>query len=174
MNIGDKVRALHEDIEGYISKFLPNDIIEVEIEDGFGIPVHRSELVIVSSQEAEYFEDENTEVSKQIPKVAKQATEKGIFMIFEPLQGNKLVKLRIYNNTSHQVIISSFEKIHESFNFSFGGLIKAKDFIDGKVYSLDSFEEWPTFIYQFSVVPDKNLELPVFKKKEIKFVMKVI
>ena len=71
MNIGDKVRALHEDIEGYISKFLPNDIIEVEIEDGFGIPVHKKELVIVSSQEAEFFEEGTVVPKKPIPKIAK-------------------------------------------------------------------------------------------------------
>ncbi len=41
MNIGDRVRLIHGSEEGIVTKLLPHDTVEVEIEEGFKIPVLR-------------------------------------------------------------------------------------------------------------------------------------
>jgi hypothetical protein len=55
MNIGDRVRLVHGREEGIITKVLPNNIVEVEIEDGFRIPVKRNEAVVISELEQKVF-----------------------------------------------------------------------------------------------------------------------
>ena len=81
MKVGDKVRALHEDIEGVVTKFLPNNLVEVEIEDGFEIPVQKGELVVVAAAEAEYFEQETQEILESKPRVV-DTVNKGVFLVF--------------------------------------------------------------------------------------------
>ena len=45
MNIGDKVRLIHSKEEGIVTRILPNNVIEIEIEDGFRLPVLKRESV---------------------------------------------------------------------------------------------------------------------------------
>ena len=53
MNIGDKVRLVHGREEGIIYAFLPGNVVEIEIEDGFRIPVLRNEIVTISPMESQ-------------------------------------------------------------------------------------------------------------------------
>jgi hypothetical protein len=53
MNIGDKVRLVHGREEGVIYAFLPGNVVEIEIEDGFRIPVLRNEIVTISPVESQ-------------------------------------------------------------------------------------------------------------------------
>ena len=55
MNVGDRVRLLKGREEGIISKIVNDKLIEVEIEDGFNIPVLKKEVVLISQQEASAF-----------------------------------------------------------------------------------------------------------------------
>ncbi len=56
MHIGDKVRLLHDKEEGIIRRILDNRLVEVEIDDGFIIPVLKKELVTIASHEKETLE----------------------------------------------------------------------------------------------------------------------
>lgn len=49
MNIGDKVRFLNDVGGGKISAFRPGGIVLVEDEDGFDVPVHESEIVVIET-----------------------------------------------------------------------------------------------------------------------------
>ncbi|MGB5931214.1 MAG: DNA mismatch repair protein MutS, partial [Cyclobacteriaceae bacterium] len=73
MNIGDRVRMMKGSEEGVVVRFLQNDLVEVEIEDGFQIPVLKRELVVISAQEDEYFGSikprKEVETSRAAPKV---------------------------------------------------------------------------------------------------------
>ncbi len=51
MDIGDKVRLLHGTEEGIIRRIIDKRTVEIEIEDGFLIPVLRQEIVIISPDE---------------------------------------------------------------------------------------------------------------------------
>ncbi|MEQ9300611.1 MAG: Smr/MutS family protein [Cyclobacteriaceae bacterium] len=57
--IGDKVRVLSSTEEGLVVG-IKNDIVEVEIEDGFTIPVLNRDIVLVSGSEREYFGGDST------------------------------------------------------------------------------------------------------------------
>lgn len=49
MEIGDKVRFLNDVGGGKITEFRKNGIIIVEDEDGFGIPMHEQDIVVVET-----------------------------------------------------------------------------------------------------------------------------
>ena len=51
MKLGDKVRFIHGKEQGQIVKLIDQKQVEVEIEDGFRIPVLKTELVVVASEE---------------------------------------------------------------------------------------------------------------------------
>lgn len=72
MQVGDYVRFLHGSEKGKISKIIDNKTIEVEIEDGFGIPVLMSEVVLVNQAGEKHFEDRRG-VTK--PSMKKEETD---------------------------------------------------------------------------------------------------
>ncbi len=167
MKIGDKVRALHEDIEGVVTKFLPNDLVEVEIEDGFEIPVHKGELVIVSASEAEYFEQEVQEIKASKPRIVDKI-EKGLFLVFDPFHGEKLVKLKVYNSSSQDISLIGYENDAVSFKHSMSGVIKPNSFLEGSVFSLETFNDWPNLVFQFTYLPKNADAMPISKMREFK------
>ena len=167
MKIGDKVRALHEDIEGVVTKFLPNNLVEVEIEDGFEIPVQKGELVIVSAAEAEYFEQESQEIKESKPKRV-DIIQKGLFLIFDPFHGEKLVKLHVYNSSSQPIAITGYEHDNTSYKFGLSGVIEPSSFLEGGVFSLESFNEWPSLVFQFTYLPKSTDAMPMSKVREFR------
>ena len=54
VNIGDYIREVHGDYEGIV-KTIKGNVLEVEIEEGFIVPLAKSNIVVVSSNEKEYF-----------------------------------------------------------------------------------------------------------------------
>lgn len=67
MKIGDQVRLLRGTEEGRIVNIKKNNIVEIEIEEGFIIPALKNEVVIIDKSEAESFK-----LDESIPKEALQ------------------------------------------------------------------------------------------------------
>ncbi|GIV30105.1 MAG: hypothetical protein KatS3mg028_1171 [Bacteroidia bacterium] len=78
MNIGDKVRLLHGKESGVIVA-IKGDIVEVEIEDGFTIPVQKREVVLISSEESKRFSSQEKD-SKILVREVQSAI--GIYLAF--------------------------------------------------------------------------------------------
>jgi hypothetical protein len=88
MKIGDRVRLMKGTEEGIVVKMLDKSLVEVEIEDGFAIPVLESELVVVSSDESTAFDTpklDNQKINK--PKsISEKANQlKGYHLAVIPL-----------------------------------------------------------------------------------------
>ena len=107
MNIGDKVRSKHGFEEGIVKRVLPKNIIEVEIEDGFVVPLVKSELVIVSALEDNYFSTSTTENTPQEQHSKPQGgslAEKGIYLAIEEV--NDTIYFHLINNTDLSCLIA--------------------------------------------------------------------
>ncbi len=106
MNIGDKVRLLRDKEEGIIYAFLPGNIVEIEIEEGFRIPVLRSEVVTVSPMESQRMKPAESasgsfaKKQEEFPTFSRKApfAEKGIYLAFLPVNDRELT-LHIINNS---------------------------------------------------------------------------
>lgn len=82
MNIGDKVRLLHGTEEGIIRRIIDKKTVEIEIEDGFLIPVLRQEIVTISSDEDPEHASINLMASESIKKSNTEEDKQytGIFL----------------------------------------------------------------------------------------------
>ncbi len=134
MNIGDKVRLIHSKEEGIVTRFLKNDVVEVEIEEGFKLPVLRKELAVVSKAEDKAFKPQSKLQETIAPQraVGERSSshvkaEKGIYLAFLPIN-DKLVSLHIINNSDWDLpfsLTSGSEKTHRGL---LGGFLTARTF----------------------------------------------
>ncbi len=110
MRIGDKVRLLKGKEEGYIVSMKGN-IVEIEIEDGFTIPVILNEVVVIDKKEAEAFrKNEEPESIPAPPERRQNAIGEGIFLGVIVRENQWL--FAIINQTDSDILfsISSIEK----------------------------------------------------------------
>ena len=155
MNIGDKVRLLRAKEQGVVSRFLPGDMIEIEIEDGFRIPVMRSELVPVSPLEAERLLKTSTYAPQKTvtPSAPAILSNQGIYLAFVPVNDREYT-LHLINNTDWEFpYVLGEESAATSGGVQFRGVhtgvLKAKSQQKmNDLYTHATFEEWPTFVVQ--------------------------
>ncbi|MVM38045.1 DNA mismatch repair protein MutS [Spirosoma sp. HMF3257] len=173
MNIGDKVRLLRAKEQGVVSRFLPGNMIEIEIEDGFRIPVMRSELVLVSPMEAErllkpsIYEPQKTVAPAPPTIVANQ----GIYLAFAPVNDREYT-LHLINNTDWEFPYVLGEESAGAgggvqFRGLHSGLLKPKSQQKmNDLYAHAKFEEWPTFVVQglWFRAGKSSLRQPILKR----------
>lgn len=149
MNIGDRVRLIHSKEEGIVYRFLPNDVVEIEIEDGFRLPVMRREVTVVSAVEAQAFRQPKvvaaTPTTEAKPNVIR--ADKGIFMAFVPNNDREL-SFYLINNSDWDLPFSLTTPTDSHQRGLAGGCLKAKSSLKVKDLLVKDFEEWGTFVFQ--------------------------
>lgn len=152
MNIGDRVRLLYHKQEGIITAFLPQNMVEVEVEDGFRIPVLKSELVVIAKEEDMVF----GKGAGQKPQGMGTATaiadikvwaEVGVYLAFVPFNDNKL-SVYVINNTDLQVLFTFGESNNGSFNGLGSGVMLKRSSQKVHEVSLQNFEKWLPMLVQ--------------------------
>lgn len=151
MNIGDKVRMLRAKEQGIVTRFLPGNQVEIEIEDGFRIPVLRSEIVVVSPMEATRFKPEPI-VDPKKPAKSEIIGNVGFYLAFVPQSergGVREVDVYLVNNTDWELPFTIGEEREARYTGLHAEVLKARSFTKlGQRYSLATFENWPTFVIQ--------------------------
>ena len=119
MKIGDKVRMLSGTEEGVITKILQHGQVEIEIEDGFCLPVMASEVVLIHKQEEKYFGKKSpVAVEEEVKKSFLETTRKtkksivgeGIYLAFTDFN-DKLLNVYLINNLSYLMLVSVSEQL---------------------------------------------------------------
>lgn len=140
MNIGDQVRALHSDEAGFITKIIDDKTIEIEIEDGFTIPILIKNVVLVKREESEYF-DQNQQTPVENNIVKKSATHLGIYLAFIPVSEN-FVDLHFINNTDYELLITAHSVSEKSIKGEFSIQSNPKSHTLLNKWNIKSFEKW--------------------------------
>lgn len=150
MNIGDRVRLIHSKEEGIITKLLKDNVVEVEIEDGFKLPVLKRELAVISSTENQFFR-KSTVLNDEIKPVAKPTgvnAEKGIFMAFEQ-KNDREISTYLINNTDFDLPFTLTLGSDKAQRGLLGGCLKAKSFQKSlSDLQMKDFDEWGVFNFQ--------------------------
>ncbi len=149
MNIGDKVRLVHGKEEGVIYAFLPGNVVEIEIEDGFRIPVLRNEIVTISPVEAQRMQktSDSSKLAAQSDNiVSRQAVfaEKGIYAAFVSVN-DKTVILHIINNTDWTLPFSVTKQADQLNTGIAGGVLLPRTSQKLIELEMKDFEVWPLF-----------------------------
>ncbi len=132
MQVGDNVRLLHGTEEGKIVRFIDDKFLEMEMSDGFIIPVLIREVVPVDKQEYDRFGSGKTKeplpesISKSGKTVENADDEEAIFIgLTEESEGQ--YRLFMVNSSQHQVLYSiSYNENNQIKGISAGHLIPGK------------------------------------------------
>ena len=163
MNIGDRVRSISSSEEGVITKFLPTNEVEVEIEDGFRIPYLRTDLVVVSAVEKDFFGDDTASkaVEKDIAKEERRSVDaiKGIFLAFTHYN-DKILEVHLANNTDFVLSAVFCEEENKNFHGIYSGQLPSRKSVKIHEVNIDKFERWPVFVFQFLYFKPGKFSLP--------------
>jgi hypothetical protein len=172
MNIGDKVRLVHGREEGVIYAFLPGNIVEIEIEDGFRIPVLRNEIVTISPIESQRLvkqQDSKKIGSQSDIIVSRQApfAEKGIYIAFVTINDRALT-LHVINNTDW-ILPFTAVSLTEQVSVGLGaGVLQPRTSQKLTEVLMKDFESWPVFELKLLYFREGNYLLPQPLTKKIK------
>jgi len=166
MNIGDRVRVLHGKEEGIIRKVSAGGRIEVEIEDGFVIPVLKSEVVLVAEAEKNYFGDSgSTPAHLDTPLPISAAKDQGLYLAFVPINDQSL-SLYLINDSVQPYLSHASEVYGTNHRTLFAGALGAGEAkkIDDRI--LKELDEWPAFLLRFIPIQAKlNRAIPAFERQ---------
>ena len=151
LNIGDKVRLLRGSEEGVITQFLKNNLIEVEIEDGFAIPVMRNEVVVVAKEESNYFqpiESAREAPPRPSPRDLEKARQvEGIYLAYVPINDQQL-SLHLINTTDFAMPYVLGEEANGNFKGVSSGTIETNSTVKVSNLLVADFDRWPVLIFQ--------------------------
>ena len=150
MNIGDKVRLLRGSEEGVITQFLDGNLIEVEIEDGFGIPVMRSEVVVVAQEENKYFQRPDSPQETAKPVVKRDPAPllaSGVYLAYVQINDQQL-SLHLINTTDFEMPYVLGEETKGNFRGVSSGVLGAQNTVKIMNQAVADFDRWPVLIFQ--------------------------
>lgn len=153
INIGDKVRLLHSSEEGIVSKILNNNLIEVEIEDGFHIPIKRNEVVKIAREEASQFKPEPSLKAKPQAQIQAQESkqviaQKGIYVGFVAIN-DQLYSMNVINNTDFDLPFTLGEEQEERYEGICADILRSREYLKVREVNIQKLKEWGVFIFQF-------------------------
>jgi hypothetical protein len=147
MNIGDKVRNIRGTEEGIVTRLLKDNLVEVEIEDGFAIPFLKSELVIVSSSESKYFK-KNEPSAAEVAKTVIPRSEKGIYLALVPISESTYT-VSVINNTDWEMPYTLHVGEGKGIRGMLSGSLSPKSSQQASsTLKMQDFDEWSTLSIQ--------------------------
>ena len=173
MNIGDRVRLMRGREEGIVTKILGNGLLEIEIEDGFTIPVKHSDVVVIHEMEQKVFNP--TPASRIEPQITDRRvtvseilSNRGIYMAFVPNNDRELSQYLI-NNTDWELPFMLSVGSDPHHKGLAAGTLKAKTTLKVQNILVKDFEEWGTFTFQAFLFRLAFMKLPEPIIKKLKF-----
>ncbi len=158
MNIGDRVRLIHGKEEGRITRLLGNQQLEIEIADGFRIPVLRNEVVIIAAQETKLSKDNTINLS---------ALSEGVYLAWIAFN-DKLTELFVINDTSSRIFFSLHEVKDNTQRLIHSGIVNAASHTGTSSLDLSNFDNWPVLQFQVMYLNDQWQESKSSFSKKIK------
>lgn len=167
LKLGDKVRFVNENMEGYVTSIRDSKTVGVTIEDDFEIPVLIGELIqIQDSYSSTQNNVRTTEKKEQTPIATNHAL--GIYLAFERISESQL-KAYLFNNISEQIQLAYYQKENNIHVFQSAFLIERQEVISlNKTFELNHIEEWRDWYFMMHLLPERSVELPVSIVKSFK------
>ncbi|MCE7040798.1 DUF2027 domain-containing protein [Dyadobacter sp. CY312] len=172
MNIGDKVRLVHGREEGIVYAFLPGNVVEVEIEDGFRIPVLKNEIVTISPVESQRLvkAPDSQKIGSQSDKIVSRTpvfAEKGIYLAFASVN-DRAVTVHLINNTDWILPFTATAQ-DQSVQTGLGaGTLQPRSAQKLSELLIKDFEMWPTFDFKILYYREGRFTLPLPLNKKLK------
>jgi hypothetical protein len=156
MKIGDKVRLVHGKESGTITRIIGNQQVEVEIEDGFRIPVARNEVTIISSTET--LLTGKTDAMTPTVESASVQTLSGTVQIAFQAFNDRTHKVLLINERNCSILFCCYKKTKQNTLLIHSGKLDAGTILTIDEWTTQEFSSWPSLHFQFIYL------LPVIEK----------
>lgn len=168
MNIGDRVRLLHGNEEGVITKISAGGRVEVEIEDGFRIPAMKNEVVVISAVEGQHFGGVTKPQEPTITSSKKITDKEGLFLSYLPIN-DKDHSLHLSNVSKRDYFTLVTELYGSNGQTLLAEKLGANSTRKLTEKSISNFEEWPTLLIQFFPIHPRVEKMEPSFERKIKF-----
>jgi hypothetical protein len=144
VKLGDFVRFVDENLEGYVTRIIDKDTIGVTDSNDFEIPVMVTKVTLVHGE----IPDDNTVVGNR-PAVAVAATEfikDGVYLgLVSDQHSNSVAHFHIVNDSSYDLLVSFTTEKGDHFKGEFAGLVSGNS--SKRIYSanMGDIQVWPKF-----------------------------
>jgi dsDNA-specific endonuclease/ATPase MutS2 len=162
MKIGDKVRLIHGKEQGRVVQIIDAKQVEVEIEDGFRIPILKVELVVVSSEESSSVSERESVIEGGVVRWG------GIYLVFTQFN-DQTYELNLVNDTSYKTYFVIGEEKTSVYKGVFSGFIEKESFVKLLEVNIKDFDNWPEFIIQLIFFSYGESEFRPALLKKIRF-----
>jgi hypothetical protein len=143
LKIGDFVRFVDENLEGYITKIIDKDMIGVTDANDFEIPVMASKVTLIHGEIPENGPLASSNISQPIPEVF---VAEGISLgLVSDQHIASVAHFHLVNDSSFQLLASLTTEKNGTFNGEYAGIVKPHSTV--KIYSanLSDIQMWPAF-----------------------------
>ena len=142
--IGDFVRLVEEDAEGYVTSILKDGMIAVTGQDGFEIPVMSSKVTFVHGKMDT--EEDRAEQKQEIPQA--EFVAEGVYLAITGDSKQGIAEFYLVNETSYTLLLSMNSLKSGKVKGEFAGEIPANRAV--KIYTAHvvSVGTWPEFNFQ--------------------------
>src|SRR5690606_15423467 len=165
--LGEFVRFIDENREGYITRIIDDQIVGVTGEDDFEIPVAVNNLARVHGHASSEIDEDlvsPTEISLD------EFEQRGVYLAVIP-DANKgsLVHFYVVNKSSFQLFVTLNTEAKEKYKGEYSGTLNAQSVVKVHTAALPELDVWPK--YNFRVLPytTQNIKPAKFIEAEYKF-----
>ena len=144
INLGDFVRFVDENIEGYVTRIIDKDTIGVTDANDFEIPVLASKVTLVHGN----IPDDDTVVGSRSAAVVTPAefVKDGVFLgLVSDQHSNSVAHFHVVNNTSYDLLVAFTTEKNDHFKGEFAGIVAGNT--AKRIYSanMSDIQIWPKF-----------------------------
>ena len=165
MKIGDKVRLVHGKESGIITRVIDAQQIEVEIEDGFRIPVAKREVTVISTEEGLLTGRSSAPEPNQ--PVADKTLNGTIQVAFQAFN-DRTHRVFLINERNCAVLFSCFKKTKQNIQLIQSGRLESQSVLSLDEWNTSEFSAWPGLIFQFIyLLPSVEKMIPPFSTEVI-------
>ncbi|GAB3903739.1 Smr/MutS family protein [Mucilaginibacter boryungensis] len=152
--LGDFVRFVDENMEGYVTRIIDDHMIGVTGADDFEIPVPASKVTYVYGHNISIDDKHNKPLA---PIATENFIEKGIYLAVVPDQKTAaVVHFHLVNTTSYQILITLSTLQNLQYKGEYAGIVMPQSV--EKVYAapLADLQIWPQFNLQLLYYTQQN------------------
>ncbi len=146
MKIGDKVRLVHGKESGIITRVIDAQQIEVEIEDGFRIPVAKREVTVISTEEG--LLTGRTSAPEPEQNTAPKTLDGNIQIAFQAFN-DRTHRVFLINQRNCPVLFSCFKKTKQHTLLIQSGKLESNATLSLDEWNTSEFSSWPNLFFQF-------------------------
>lgn len=169
VKLGDFVRFVDENIEGYVTRIIDKDMIGVTDANDFEIPVQASKVTLVYGEMSN-----DSEVVKNKTQVAVPEAEfikEGVYLgLVSDQHSNVIAHFHLVNDTSYQFLLAFSSEKGDHFRGEFAGVIPPHAAV--KIFSanMGDIQLWPKFRLEALYYTTANVEpkAPLIFHQQIK------